>query len=94
MNQMRRAGRFLRKERHLQQGPGGWLWLEQALERRDGGSGHSHWRKEGRVPAWSPDPVSLSFTPQTFTVNDDSCHFLTSQASAYPLLERYPVEAL
>ena len=47
MNQMKQEGQFLRKEEHLQEEAGGWLWLEQDLESRDCGRKVACLGKEG-----------------------------------------------
>lgn len=50
-------------------------------------------RRDGSLPGPQTQSVSHSLHKH-FTVSDDSCHFLTPQTPAYPLLKRYPVEAL
>lgn len=58
---MKQEGQFLRKEGHLQEEAGGWLWLEQALERREvtAGEKEAHLRKKGGGPCKSLDQASL-----------------------------------
>lgn len=50
LNQTKQEGQCLRKEGHLQEEAGGWLWLEQALERRDCGSESGPPEEKGRGP--------------------------------------------
>lgn len=66
MNQMKQEGQFLRKEEHLQEEAGGWLWLEQDLESRDCGRKVACLGKEGVVPG-SPQTKPVSLIPPTNT---------------------------
>lgn len=76
LNQMKQEGQFSKDEGHHQEEAGGWLWLAQALEKRDCGSGLGLLEDErGSLSSPQTKPVCHP-TPQTLVVDNEGCHFL------------------